>query len=194
MTALLTPELLADYEQRLQAAGLVLPDILRPGLEDKEIDRRTETIGVRLPREAKVWYGWQDGTEPTGFQELLGVGIEVLSLNDAITRYREAREFEQDHLRAEVWRAEWFPIAAGTSLIACDCSVAPDHPSPVRALNFSLDEEFAAPIVPSIGAMVELWIQAWDVGWWYAEAPNRPAPSPTWQPAPTDRRRFLLGA
>jgi hypothetical protein len=32
--------------------------------------------------------------------------------------------------------------------------------------------ELLEPIRPSIGAMVELWIQAWDKGWWYAEAPK----------------------
>jgi hypothetical protein len=192
LTRLLTRKLLDAYAQRLRSAGLVLPDILLPGVDEAEIDRRTAAIGLRLPQEAKVWFGWQNGTEPTGFQEQLGVGIEILSLDDAIALYRDAQAWEHAHPKAGMWRAEWFPILAGTNIIACDCSVAGDQPSPVRALHFP-DPAFAEPILPSIAAMVELWTRAWDEGWWYAEAPNWPAPSPTWRPEPTDRRRFLLG-
>jgi hypothetical protein len=87
MAPLLTAELLRAYERRLREAGLVIVQILRLGLSEPQIDAHTADLGLRLPHEAKVGFGWHDGYEPTGFQEVIGAGVEMLSLEDAIDWY-----------------------------------------------------------------------------------------------------------
>jgi hypothetical protein len=58
---LLDAGLLAQLEDCWRACGAPVADALRPGLTDDEMDALTAPLGIRLPAEARRWWGWHDG-------------------------------------------------------------------------------------------------------------------------------------
>ena len=60
--------------------GLVgVVDHLGPGLSDAEMDALTEPVGIILPEEARVWWGWHDGTDPLKIDPIRGEQFAMLA-------------------------------------------------------------------------------------------------------------------
>jgi hypothetical protein len=111
----------------------------------------------------------------------------MLSLEAAIDWYTTVQPTISD-----IWRSEWFSIAMGLATVLCDCAVVGVQPTPVRVLDLPENLEPAVPVLPSMGALIELWIEALDRGWWYALAPNKLVVAAT-PLGLADRRRSVLG-
>jgi len=107
------------------------------------MDAITAPLGLRLPDEARVWWGWSNGAprHPSG--------LPYLPLEEAVDLYRSVRRMADDvaggapagaaHASADFWwERAWFPITRSGhgSTVACDCGVARGEPTPIRVIDW----------------------------------------------------------
>jgi hypothetical protein len=183
---LLTEGLLEELAERWRAAGAPIADSLRPGLSDAEMDALVAPLGLRLPHEARVWWGWHDGARPSdrlGVSWELGPGFGFFSLGEAVALYHEMRELFRDIWADEDpgmvdywWRPSWLPITECRGAVRCDCAVSEDAPTPIYwAYSHDHDADgLTNPKVGSFGTLVCWWIEALDSGGWrYDPEANR---------------------
>lgn len=120
-----------------------------------------------------MWWGWHDGVGAGKPRELGGPWFVFLTLADAVDQYRTSRDLavtaaltpdETDRL----WHPSWFPITVTGygAVIACDCSVPDDSPTPIRVVDWGHNERSDVPAAQSFGQMVEWWIEALESGAW----------------------------
>lgn len=173
MPRLLDLALCAALEDRLRDQGAAIVDVLRPGLSDKEMDRLTSEVGIDLPHEARVWWGWHDGAGELGAINVwqppeleLGPGISLLPMQDAVGHCRRMREL-CDSIDPDVtWPRSWLAISdVNADAIVLHCGGSRLDPVPVEA--FTPEAGFdSGPDLVSMGDMVEIWIGAIDCGGW----------------------------
>jgi hypothetical protein len=176
---LLDIQLLDALEARWRAHGLPLLDRLRPGLTDDEMDTLTAPLGLRLPLEARRWWGWHDGVSSADVynarEREVGVGMQFLPLGEAVELYRSLRTvILEDHLAGAFepdpegwWARAWFPVTERSGPIVCDCSVPEGEVTPIRILDWgALIKQVKIPRARSLGEVVGWWIEAFDVGAW----------------------------
>jgi len=174
---------LAKLESYWRAQGAPIAQRLRAGLSERDIDQLTGRLGLRLPVEARTWWGWHDGASAegatTGFERWLGgSAFEYLSLEEAAAWYDEMRGVAADvsaaagNQRSDWWEDSWFPITKnmGGGTIACDCAVPQGAVTPIRMVDWARNERFRDPVVSSLGEVVEWWIEALDGGAWRYDA------------------------
>jgi len=169
--------------------GAPIADRLRPGLPDEAIDGLTEPLAVRLPVEARTWWGWHDGTkadEDNGYTGELGPEFGFLTLAQAVREYRTMRAMFEDLWHGDTaetyddpdywWRPSWFPITNRRGLVRCDTAVPLEAPCPIYwAYSHDHDAEgLSHPRTASFGEMVSWWIEALQDGAWeYNRHENR---------------------
>jgi SMI1/KNR4 family protein SUKH-1 len=171
---ILTLDLLVELEGLWGKGGAPVLEHLRPGLASDEIDTLTEPLGVRLPTEARTWWGWHDGVAgsvPLGAHRELGPGLPFLPLEEAAALYlhalQQAAEVAGD--QADYWwRPSWFPVTERRGEIRCDCSVQDGSATPIYwAYSHDHDADgLTDPKVESFGTMVQWWIEALQSGAW----------------------------
>src|SRR4051794_20418886 len=121
MPVVLNAELLVALEERWTRHGVPGSRELRAGLSEEQIDTLLKPTGLRLPYEARVWWGWHDG----GPGEI-GVDLPFMSLSQALGSYRwlletAARIGQPPEV---LWERHWFPLAMPSlGPIAVDCSL-----------------------------------------------------------------------
>jgi hypothetical protein len=54
-------ELLADLEAAWRSQGAEIAGLLAPGLGDEAMAALLQPLGLTLPEEARIWWGWHDG-------------------------------------------------------------------------------------------------------------------------------------
>lgn len=187
---MLNTQLLADLERRWNAHGAAVARLVRPGLSDNEMDALTEPLGIKLPREARRWWGWHDGADPPAEDTRpaeLGPRRWFLSLADAVQDCVWRQDVERQAWGGALgpeWRPGFLPIDGAGMPALLDTGVGFEEPVPVRA--FVTDNPAAAtPGVPSIGELVRLWIDAIDVGAWSFDQDRE-----LWMPDVEKYRRF----
>jgi cell wall assembly regulator SMI1 len=173
--------MLEEFEDRLRSQGAPIVDVLRPGLTDDEMQQLVGPLGLRLPREARCWWAWHDGTVVGApmIARYLGPGWMALSLDDAVRDCVSSREIEAEAReieeaagedREDWWRHGWLPLVhPGGGSFAIDTGVGEDEPVPVY--RYHSDTQPGAPDLASIGDLVTIWIDALDSGAWQWE-PN----------------------
>lgn len=182
---MLSGGLLNQLEEHWRRQRAPLLEHLRPGLTDSEADSLTAPLGLHLPVEARIWWGWHDGVSadvlPGYGRTIGGPGFQFLPLKEAVAVYvrwrKLAGELAGDFVgdpRVQLadqdywWPPSWFPITSASNgdTVACDCSVAEGDPTPIRVI---VAEEMGAdrePAVDSFGQMIDWWIEALDLGAW----------------------------
>lgn len=93
-SAVLADALLEELALRWRQQGASIADLLRPGLSEEEMDELTDPLGLVLPREAKIWWGWHDGAfpaPPSSAPASLGPQLQLLPLADAVQTCVEIR-------------------------------------------------------------------------------------------------------
>jgi cell wall assembly regulator SMI1 len=171
---LLSEELLLLFERRLREAGSPVARVLQPGLSDAELDVLAATLPVRLPEELRTWYRWHNGLDPSAadWTFALGNGRFLTSLQDSLLSYQTCLiTWECEELADEfTYRPSWWPIAEfdNVDYVVADTAGEPGGPCPVHAIGLRVDKspDWNPVRAPSLGAMVRLWIQAIDDGWW----------------------------
>jgi cell wall assembly regulator SMI1 len=180
------PDLLERLEDVWRREGDGWVDHLRPGLADDEILELTEPLGLALPRAARIWYGWHDGTDRvSGIRghRIGGSGYSFLALSDAVLDYRESVDLAHRYAVIEEitpaqagWDPTWFPLMqdTGGSTVGIDCSTPPETAAPLRQVH-KADEDPEKVDAPSLAAVVRFWLDlhAWGalryeprVLWW----------------------------
>jgi hypothetical protein len=167
----LDQSLLEEFEVALREAGAgVILDSLAPGVDEAALDQAQAVIGVRLADEARVWWSWRSGYIP-----LVPV-TDLLPLDVAISACHQRRQHAihaaadaaRDRIASlsdpERWHdRRWLPIFGPPQYaITCiDCDVPDATPAPIRrpSLDSIGDPDFARPIAPSLGALVQHWIR-----------------------------------
>jgi cell wall assembly regulator SMI1 len=170
----LTEALLEGLAERWRTLGAPIVDSMLPGLSDAEMDALVAPLGLRLPTEARVWWGWHDGVETGLLSHGIGSYIVPLRLAQAVEKHRQLLEIAADVTADDdtsgpddFWRREWFPFAVPPRAdLACDCSASDGEPTPIRYVEFELPAESQEPVASSLGAVVSLWIEAIDSGAW----------------------------
>ena len=198
---LLGRRLVEELGARWRAVHAPVVDRLRPGLADAELDALMEPLGLRLPMEARVWWGWHDGVEATSVrlsrEREIMPALEFHPLAEAVDRcwtWRRISRGWHDDAPGEQpdpwWDDAWFPItdAGQAGIVACDCSVAAGEPTPIRCvLPPEPGSPTAEPVFASLGELVQGMIDAFDAGAWRYEEGWQLAAGPRPE---VDRRLF----
>jgi cell wall assembly regulator SMI1 len=177
---MLDEQLLKQLKRRWKEQGAPIAAALRPGLTDDEMDRLTSPIGLRLPREARRWWGWHDGASPQipgrDVAAEIGPRMAFLPLADAVSECRRIRALLMEVSGGEGdpdWKWSWLPMNADKRPLVFDCGVEFDAPVPVRSFFFE-DPAAGAEGARSIGELVTIWLEAIDCGAWaYERQRNR---------------------
>ena len=143
------------------------------------MDAATEAIGLRLPLEARRWWGWHDGAAPSatdGPAAQLGPGKSFLPLGDVVKECETARQVQRQAWGGDLgphWREGWLPLYPSSRPIVFDCSGGYEDPVPVRSFFYE-DPTAGQEGVASIGDLILVWIDALDAGAWrYDESTKR---------------------
>jgi hypothetical protein len=182
---LLDGPLLVALESRWRGQGWPGLERRRRGLREKEIDAATSPLGLRLPLEARRWWGWHDGLSvapdmPRKDHELGGPGFVYLTLADAVDVYTRMRGIAKelaatsgpDTIEADgLWHPMWFPVteASHGGIVACDCTDPTAMRTPIRAVHWK-NVVLGKIRARSFGEMVTWWIEAIDSGAWRYDA------------------------
>jgi hypothetical protein len=177
MRPLLSLDQLEQLKEKWRQQGAPIPDHLRPGLSDDEMDSLTAPIELTLPTEARTWWGWHDGVDiHEGYPAAqLGPRHDFYTLEHAVGQYRFVREMWHDIDPDKIdywWRPTWFPITFGNGYIRFDCDVPSRAPAPIYWTH-SHDHDhhgLTHPRVPSFGVMVDWWLDAFECEAWRYDA------------------------
>jgi cell wall assembly regulator SMI1 len=175
----LDEHLLSELEARWRAQTAPIAERLTPGLSNEEINAITGPLGVRLPAEARLWWQWHNGVPRSAVtlraqRTIGGAYYEYLPLEEAATGYRQLREIAAEVVSSpeqhadDFWHPSWWPISsnAGGAWIACQCDVAEDKPTPIRAISFVESTQFEPPVLASFGELIQHFINGLDQGVW----------------------------
>jgi hypothetical protein len=163
MSVMLDQQLLNELEGRWRSQGALVADYLAPGLSDDEMQALVTPLGLRLPREARLWWGWHNGTvaDAPNLAWDIGPSRAFFSLELAVEESLGGRE----DLEGCGWQAGWIQVTSDRSRIYIDCSGDDNEPVSVWAVDWELDNP-VAPTLGSFGDLVSTWITAIDLGAW----------------------------
>jgi hypothetical protein len=170
---ILDADMLSALEERLRAQDAPVVHSMRPGLTEPEINKVLAPLGLRLPIEARLWWGWHDGAKYPRHE--LIPGQPFLSLAEAVDSYLLGRTIAKQVAEPDLlppmndpdfrWNPAWLPITGDRGHpTVIDCSVAEGEPTPLRVIDGQDVDGFFKPKAPSLGQMVTWWIQTLDEG------------------------------
>jgi hypothetical protein len=136
----------------------------------------TEPLGLRLPAEARTWWGWHDGVFAADItwakEREIGPDRQFYPLEEAVTRHRRHYEMLEgiDGLDPDyMWpTGRIFVTSTSNSVVSCDCTVEDGRPSPIYC-QFTHDwdpDGIEQQKTASFGELVTWWIEALDQGAW----------------------------
>ena len=141
--------------------GAPLVEHVQPGVTGEEIDSELEPLGVCLRAEAALWWSWHNGVLSGQPRDMGGPFFSFLTLGDAVREYHSSRRVAETAARTEdeadrLWHPSWFPITntGYGAVIACDCSVAEQAVTPIRAVHWGHNEASDVPVADSFGQMI----------------------------------------
>ncbi len=181
----LTPGLLAALRECWQRVHAPIAAVVKPGIDEAEIDRLTAPLGLTLPVEARVWWRELDVRLPDRAAgedaHMTGAGWSFMRLDDAVRDAIRLREMAAQVAASPgcppgetTWADGWIPICwidHGRLFIDCADPTAPV--SPVRYVQWVAMPEWP-PATRSIGELVSWWIEAFDTGGYYLDATANP--------------------
>jgi hypothetical protein len=158
---MLTPSLLDELQSLLRERGARVADSWRPPASAELVAEKVGALGLTVPAEVSVWWGWHDGVAGDSLQmRLIGLGWEPLQLDDAVEATLTHRRLAETEDPFPDWPQPWLVLGFDGSRgrLVCDTSVEPGEPSPIYV--YFDDEPPAGPILPSLGEVVSFWIKA----------------------------------
>jgi hypothetical protein len=160
------PKLLVDQLEGLRAQwvrlGAPIERLLRPGLEEAEMDSMAAAHNLRLPPELRIWWNWHDGTADGPDEERsIGPGSYVfLSLAEALEAYEQNRQIHhpEPDMGDMFWHDSWLPFMnqqAQRLYVDCD-RLSQIGDSPIRLVSWEW-EDFDVDRANSLGHAVSMW-------------------------------------
>ena len=170
-----------------------------PGLAQSDLESMLSFGGVdiKLNPELETLWRWCEGVMPGPNDSFsLGGGILLLPLSAATSMYRTSTRIPE--YLSKAWQPEipeqtgWFPVARTRKVtISCDCT------GTTEVRMFASNEEdrskFERIATHSLGAVIELWIEAFERGCWLFDNTTQ-----TWSHHPaewhelTEHQRFFV--
>jgi cell wall assembly regulator SMI1 len=145
-------------------------------LTEKQMSATLSPLGLGLPVEARVWWGWHDGANGQGLRKPLApVGGRLLSLAQAVDAYKLFKRSAERGVEPDIpalanpddrWHPAWLPIVGPQHPIVVDCSVPQGEPTPLRLIDLADVEGSPRIRAGSLGEMIALWNRALDDGGW----------------------------
>jgi hypothetical protein len=176
---LLSPELLAQLDCKLEEVGAPVTKLWRPGLGDDQMDAITAELGLSLSTEARVWWAWHDGIdhERSPMHSSFGPGWDAYPLahavDDAIANREIAAEETEDdpEFHNSDWPDSWIALCGNVSYprLVCECAVPSGEPSSVHYFDPVGNMDPRRPRLASVGELVHLWLDALDDGTWHID-------------------------
>ncbi|MGL4339302.1 MAG: hypothetical protein ACRCSP_02600, partial [Rhodoglobus sp.] len=178
----LLASLLADYSDRITAAGVPIDEWLAPGVSEETIRAELATVGLVAPDELLVWFGWHNGlstTVPRTTSVHAMPYFVPLSVEDAVENYKQdVLEFEapspvypgREPLPDEFY--QWGLTEGFMRLIrelrgcAIECVSASSEPPRLRSINEDFYEEAPQGLFQAVSlcTLVSWWIESLDSG------------------------------
>lgn len=157
-------DLVEEFFESLTRAGFPTRERMRPALTDEEMDAIVEPLGLWLPTEARIWWSHHNG----GQQAPISSGRDLASLKEIVSATKQLRELDSidPDIPTKSWDPRLLPLVHSEEIFGCDCSVPAGAPSPVSVWIPKDAEDLGAPILPSIGSLVEIWLTAIEEGLW----------------------------
>jgi cell wall assembly regulator SMI1 len=141
------------------------------------MDSLAAKLALRLPAEARLWWGWHDGATDRPGAGVDGTAIGPFMLFMPLKEAAQLCQLFRDELANEGapfrWQQSWLPLVGEERTVAIDCQGGPKEPAPVYVLT---PEDPGPPdrVADSIGELVEWFIGASDCGAWaWLTAENR---------------------
>ncbi len=163
MAHVLSVELLEDLEKRWRDQRAPIAERLQPGLTVDEMETAVAPLGLELPEEAKVWWGWHDGAACADLG--VPVAFSYASLQHAV----ESAEFHRN-LANEVmpedptwmWNWSWLPWSSDISGAALVIEARADMQVSPVSVHLKDDSADVPESAPSMGTLVSWWIELFD--------------------------------
>jgi hypothetical protein len=157
---MLEPRVLDELDARLRALGAPICGAWAPGCSDAHIDALLQPLGIDLPEEARVWWRWHNGTrsdKPMTHREVFA------RIPLTIEQAAEAYEDERDAMHQLFGLTGLLAPLSEKPLIFFGGAGPALQPVPIYVQN---DIDAPAVVLPSIGALVEAWIELLESGAW----------------------------
>jgi len=150
--------------EALRQQGAPVVDRLAPGLTHRRMDELTGPLDIRVPDEARIWWGHYNGAP---LRPGDGPLVPALSpsrwwapLEAVVALCLEVRE----SIDPDMWLKSWLPVTVGGYDLVIETEVEPGQPSPVHVIDFEGDDEDVGedhiPTLPSMGTLVDTWTRA----------------------------------
>jgi len=193
---MLSEQLLDRLSATWRAHGVPIEDALAPGRAVESFTSDDGRLHVDLPAELRMWWAWHDGgiegRRPVSSWMMGPVLIPMSSTKSREwwqTMMREATaaaaEAPEGSPLADLeywWRETWVPLFnPGAGYLAADCELGPARGTPIRRIEWGVDDGPPAPAVDSLGQMVEWWIEMIELGIWTWDKDRS-----SWRKAPWD--------
>lgn len=163
---------LADLETQWQRLGLPAATEATRGATDLDLRLAEDVAGLQFPAEVREWFAWHNGSVSGEVQA--APRWWLVSVADAAALYRERRDdlppeeflgMDPDRL----WPPSYFPLAVSNSsgVLVADCSGPIDEPAPVDVVDPHAERPHwpLSPILPSVTALVEVFVEVLSDGW-----------------------------
>ena len=150
---------------------------LAPGLPAAEQNALLADLGLRMPAEGRIWWGWHNGFigHVANYTETLvgACSLFPYSLSESVAEHERRREVARtittEDAQDYYWEKHWLPIlgSSGMRTVVIDCS-CPDA-TPIRVVNWE-GPDFRDVRADSLAQVVGWWNMLLETGhWWWAE-------------------------
>lgn len=193
---MLTEQLLDRLSATWLSHGVPIEDALAPGRAVESFTSDDARLHVDLPDELRMWWAWHDGgiegRRPVSSWMMGPLLIPMSStmsrewwqttMREATAAAAEAPEGSPLADPEYWWRESWVPLFNdGAGHVAADCEPGPAGVTPIRRIEWGVDDGPPPPAADSLGQMVEWWIEIIELGiWTWDKARDR------WRKAPWD--------
>jgi cell wall assembly regulator SMI1 len=180
---MLTEQLLDRLSATWRAHGAPIEDGLAAGRTVESFTSDDGTLHVDLPDELQMWWAWHDGRIQQEGRDIRASYMGPLLRPYTSTRAREwwqrmmveatdaAADGPEGTPLADPrhwWREAWVPLFNdGTGDLVADCEIGPAGVTPIRRIEWGLDDDPPPPpATDSLGQLVEWWIEAIELAIW----------------------------
>lgn len=201
---LLSTELLDLFLERATAADVSHVKQLQPGLSDARIDEilANSLTEIEMPPEGRILWTWRNGI-PAFAPWWVARGTRLLSLEESVACYFRSRadgfelkaglEPELD-VERDFWPKRFLPfLDQEEALVAMDTTHTGGAPSPVHQLPLHdhREDAIAKPDLPSVGTLLQWWIEAIDERLWCWDTTNNRWDYSNHEAVPYERRFYI---
>ncbi|MGH9223345.1 MAG: hypothetical protein ACRD2W_06075 [Acidimicrobiales bacterium] len=169
---------LSRLEAMLARAGGAIVPVLHQGIDEPEVARLLDGVGLAPTSEVVAWFGWHDGAGGPGMSSMvieLVPGGEFYDLAYLCGEYVTTRSIAAEvaampgvpFSAEQRWPVSWFPLLRlfGKGYLAVDLAGGEGSVSPVHVVWHDDDPERRARVAwPSVAAFVESVIGRFEAG------------------------------